>query len=192
MGHTPIIVLVPLSVQNIEEEVERILAPYSLDIEVEPYKVYFEKDEIEHMARVYKIESLEELVQYIEDWSGYSSGGIDEEGLYGVTTENPEGSWDYWQIGGRWDGCLKGENVLPLADLLTLSKQDLKIIPFAVIEPNGEWHSTEATVSPEMLLSPETNNEQIRDADYREFIAVTQELFQKHQDCLAVFCDLHA
>src|SRR5258708_6027803 len=68
------------------------------------------------------------------------------EGEYGTTTRNPRRKWDWWRIGGRWDGIVRNNpqrsdngfnfssaheelknNVLPVKEL------DHKLTPFAVV-----------------------------------------------------------
>jgi hypothetical protein len=71
------------------------------------------------------------------------------------TTSNWRAKWDWWRIGGRWDGEIKGEerysedngfnfnsqhenpesNTAPTDFLL-----EKQIIPFAIVTPDGEWH----------------------------------------------------
>lgn len=46
---------------------------------------------------------LAQLVPHLPDWCG-ATGGVDATGLYVVTTSNPAGHWDWYEIGGRWDG----------------------------------------------------------------------------------------
>lgn len=79
-----------------------------------------------------------------------------------TTTYNPNSKWDWWRIGGRWDGVIKGLDVAEerrdderdinlaplneqpennrarLGDLL--SGDELLFTPFAVLTPDGAWH----------------------------------------------------
>lgn len=72
------------------------------------------------------------------------------------TTSNYFAKWDWWRIGGRWDGEITGEQIkdeedkgfnfgikhesaernITTTDFL-LEKQ---IIPFAIVTPDGKWH----------------------------------------------------
>lgn len=53
------------------------------------------------------------------------------------TTYNPLSKWDWWTIGGRWNGSLTedGRNVFPLTDL----KHGWSV--FAILDPKGGWHA---------------------------------------------------
>jgi hypothetical protein len=59
-----------------------------------------------------------------------SCGGI---GLY-KSTYNPNSKWDWYAVGGRWDGSLHkdGKNIFPTRELLQN--------PFAILTPDGKWH----------------------------------------------------
>lgn len=68
-------------------------------------------------------------------------------------TYNPESKWDWYRVGGRWDGYLTGEskrsdggynfhghdglngNVAPVSYVLAEKK-----VPWAILTPDGEWH----------------------------------------------------
>lgn len=69
------------------------------------------------------------------------------------STSNPKRKWDYWRIGGRWDGAIQGKpresdrgfnwgdehesltyNLASAADLIEQEP------PFAIVTPDGEWH----------------------------------------------------
>ena len=61
-----------------------------------------------------------------------------------LSTYNPDSKWDWWVIGGRWDGWLldhetSGEqvaaNMTTTEDALARGK-----IPHAIITPDGAWH----------------------------------------------------
>jgi hypothetical protein len=50
--------------------------------------------------------------EFIEDWGGYEKN---ENGKYGYW-ENPNAKWDWYQIGGRWNGFFKLKEKLKLND----------------------------------------------------------------------------
>jgi len=61
---------------------------------------------------------------------------------YTLSTANPDGHWQRWHIGGRWNGQLSGHR-LPnragvLADNLAASHAQLAL-PSAVLTEQGEW-----------------------------------------------------
>jgi len=128
---------------EIDTQVSEALAPFDESLEVEPYKVYLEDAEIERMARHYGIEknNRQALIEKIDDWRG-RPGGMDDVGLFCVTNVNPHGRWDWYEIGGRWNGEFRGRNVVTVKTLLKRanSKSDL---PYYVLAPDGEWHEVE-------------------------------------------------
>jgi hypothetical protein len=89
----------------IGDNIEGKLAPYSEQLEVEPYKRYINKEERKRMAEYYgvDVEDAEALIAKMPSWSG-CEGSVDENGLYYLTTHNPKSKWDWHQIGGRWAG----------------------------------------------------------------------------------------
>ncbi len=68
------------------------------------------------------------LARLMPHWRG-QPGGVDNRGLYSVSTFNPQGHWDWYEIGGRWDGILANNVVEPQA---LLARPDLSAILPAV------------------------------------------------------------
>jgi hypothetical protein len=84
----------------------------------------------------------------------------DCEGTGLVKTEyNPDSKWDWWVIGGRWNGEIRAErrsskdgfnfedefhtleeNVTSVEDYLSQIEKKNTDVPFAIVTPNGEWH----------------------------------------------------
>ena len=104
MSHFFTAVIVPgnTPVESIEATVSRLLAPYDENRAVDPYKTYLPQEEIEAMATTFQISShnLAELASNLPEWSG-DTGGVDEQGLYTMSTSNHQARWDWWVIGGR-------------------------------------------------------------------------------------------
>jgi len=133
-------------VGDIESQAALTLEPFSESLEVEPHKVYLEDVEIKRMAAYYKLKenNFAALMEKMQDWRG-SEGGIDEVGLFSRTTANPEGKWDWYEIGGRWKGSFRGRNVIKASTLL--KSPDLeKHPPFSLVSPEGEWLEVERLV----------------------------------------------
>lgn len=80
-------------------EATELLSRYDLNKEVLAYKRYISEDERKDMARYYSIEMAdsESLAKKVNDWNE-GEGGVDEKGLYQLTTNNPEGRFDSWEI----------------------------------------------------------------------------------------------
>ena len=92
-----------------ENAVARSLEPFDDAFETEPYRDYLDSSDISYMAEHYGIPAtdLHALAAKMEDWRG-STGGVDPRGLYAITTYNPDGKWDWYEIGGRWNGSIPG------------------------------------------------------------------------------------
>lgn len=73
------------------------------------------KDYVDGYAQYQKecIEAGEEVLSLIDhwaqDWHGAEIHPTDESQGFGYFT-NPNGKWDYWEIGGRWSGFFKVKN----------------------------------------------------------------------------------
>ena len=117
------------------------------------------------------------------------------EGKYGTTTRNPKSKWDWWRIGGRWDGAVRNNrrysqegynfssaheelknNVLPAKEL------DHKLIVHAVVTPDGQWHE-----KGHMGWFAVVRDEKENDTWDEEVI----QLIRSHQDCMIVGLDCH-
>jgi hypothetical protein len=122
----------------IGEDVEAQLAPYDEEIQVDPYKEYWDSETIRQWERIlskadagrtdhpsYSVEDgtmlppLPEDEQYSLDQIAatynkrYASDinrdensrvHIDDGGIYEWSTYNPKSKWDWYQVGGRWNG----------------------------------------------------------------------------------------
>ena len=107
MTHFVVMVRYEGELGDLDNILEMMLAPYDENMEVNPYKKWPNEETIERMADHYKVDpmNLEKLATYMNDWSG-SDGGVENGRLYYITTYNPESTWDWWVVGGRWSGLL--------------------------------------------------------------------------------------
>jgi hypothetical protein len=198
MSHFFTVVIVPGATppDQIEETVTRLLAPYDEKLAVVPYKVYLDQENIEHMASHYKTsaDDLAALARHMRNWCG-NEGGVDERGLYRLSTYNPQSKWDWWVIGGRWNGKVRSaprndetgfnfgseyhqlpENMLPVKELQT------PLSCFALVTPDGVWHE-----QGEMGMFGMVANEKEEEVWQRE----VAEILQKHQSDILVGVDCH-
>lgn len=80
----------------------------------------------------------DECYEYMKAW--YENDMVDKNGNL-LSTYNPNSKWDWYEIGGRWDGELinrEGKNTnIDYANQIDWDKTG---VPFAFIEPNGVWH----------------------------------------------------
>ena len=95
------------------------------------------------------------------------------------STYNPKSQWDWYQVGGRWDGAIKG-NSKPVKALL--AGKDRGFIPFAIVTPDGEWHE-----KGEMGWWGLVSNEKNSSKWDKEAIAI----LGKNKTCVAVGVDCH-
>ena len=120
--------------------VEAALAPFDESLKVDQFRLYMDHSEITMMAKHYGTcpAKLHELPAHMHDWRG-AEGGLDRHGLYWLSNSNPDGRWDWYEIGGRWDCQIHSHgNVVPAHRLLR-SKSLKKCVPYQVLSPDGEW-----------------------------------------------------
>jgi len=196
MSHFFTVVLVEpeLEKDEIEERVSELLAPYDENLQINPYRVYLDPEDIKNMAEHYKLDPNNSagIIKKIKDWSG-DRGGIDDKGLYRISTYNPKSKWDWWRIGGRWNGEIKGayrgskdgfnfddefetleENICPISEL----PENLEI--FAIVTPDGFWHE-----KGHMGWFGCTSN---INKDWKKIV---KDLLKKYSNYIAIGCDLH-
>lgn len=132
-------VMIP-NTDNIEGKVARALYPFDESLVVNEYVDYLESWRIEQMAQHFGIDrrNLAALAERMNEWAG-CSGGVDEHGLYRIAHENPQRKWDWYEIGGRWDGHFRGN--VAIAD--ELAKRLPKQSPCALVTRGGEWLQSE-------------------------------------------------
>ena len=101
MSHFAVLVL-----HEEDQSIEDLLAPYSENLEVEPYVKYTRIQAINKMREdcpsLYKDKSEDEVFQDACDWFGCM---LDNDNNL-LSTYNPDSKWDYWQVGGRFSGML--------------------------------------------------------------------------------------
>lgn len=91
---------------NVYEYVEEKMAPFYEELEVPEYKVYYSEKEIKSAQKWYAEKGFNDgddpndIVPF--SWDN-STTYVDEKGAYKLSTWNPQGHWDWWVIGGRWD-----------------------------------------------------------------------------------------
>ena len=117
------------------------LAPFDEALAVPPYREYLQPFEIQRMASHYKLDQpdLNALADRMKDWTN-RPGGVDQRGLYFTTTNNPEGRWDWYEIGGRWDRFRKRASGNVISTRALRKSPDLQdILPYYVLTPDGTW-----------------------------------------------------
>ena len=166
MTHFTVGIIVPNhELTNIESFIADQMAPYDENEEVEPYVSYSieeaQADLIRDIARFERIiqrqdtdynlekcrEHLDKLRvatpeekyrEYIEYHKHFDDDGDP------ISTYNPESKWDWYVIGGRWDGWINARETSgeAISDNLATTEEVLERgwIPHAIITPDGQWH----------------------------------------------------
>lgn len=103
-----------------DQSIEKLLAPYDENIEVAPYVIMTRQEAIDH-ARKYH--NLGKNPTDEDCWKSTAEGyhnKTDKDGNI-CCTYNPRSRWDWWTIGGRFDGSLivngKPENTGKIRDI---------------------------------------------------------------------------
>jgi len=205
----------------IEGIVEEMMAPYYEEKEVEPYLVEYTGDVagLREWAAKYKgfpDASLEQLADYLEEYDGLEDGFVNEGKLFGYSTTNPDGKWDWYSIGGRWNGVLldkprSSEDGFNFDDeyrtlgenMLRVKWMDIeKSYCASILTPDGEWHdghwdwygvepwhsyAMAERDSPELALWR-------AELDRREALwdEEAKQILRDHLDCIAVGVDFHS
>lgn len=104
MSHYPLLALLKEG-----QELERLLAPYSMEIEVKPYIITTKDEFIARTKKVFRRDypEISELPddQFIETMKKWDYT-FDESGNE-LSTVNPKGFWGYWTVGGHYTNMLK-------------------------------------------------------------------------------------
>lgn len=245
MSHFFVGVIVPPDTQDIEDEVEQLMEPYSENREVEPYErpCYC----VGSLAKKEAREQAEQEVGSIEKFRATFLGGNDQawrlhikpyldvenralvahplkdkpdsgcEDCDGTginkVTYNPDSKWDWYVIGGRWDGEIQGKprddgqggfnfgdehhqpqhNVTRVADLIKA-----KSIPDAVIK---ELTRGDDTFSCHSLVTPDGEWHEkgemgwlgvsVDNKDRDTWLDEIQKILKEYADCLIVGVDCH-
>lgn len=166
MTHFNVAIIVPPGKQEfIEGFVALQMAPYDEDIKVDPYVCYsleeaaaeIENDRkrleriIERNEPDYDLDRCRQLLKELGVTTPEAKyrDRIKHHELFNdrrepLSTYNPKSKWDWYVIGGRWDGWIndreeKGERI---DDNMATTEQVIACgkIPHAIITPDGEWH----------------------------------------------------
>lgn len=138
---------------NINSLVAKAMRPFDEEVKVSLYKLHLSANNVAAMARHYELPDTDHaaLLKRMPDWMG-CTGGKDRLGLYALSSHNPDGKWDWYEIGGRYNGRIRGNqrprpfqrtsdvetNTIVASELLC-SNDFSERLPFAVVTPHSEW-----------------------------------------------------
>ncbi len=141
-----------------EQDIDELMAPYSEELEVKPYieetkdecyKKYLQaRRDVRNKSDSFFAKKQEKETDIIgmsferfKKWY-WGEGRIwDKEGNL-LTTYNPNSRWNYYIIGGSWENLLPRKRGTRCNSCLITEvnwKKPIKI--FAVVTPDGKWHS---------------------------------------------------
>jgi hypothetical protein len=171
-----------------EMSVARALEPFDEGLHVTPYRDYLDPSDIDRMAGHYGIPptDLPALAGKMEDWRG-CQGHVDARGLYALTTYNPDGKWDWYEIGGRWNRYIPGsrDNVIS-ARTLHRSRHLRTCLPYFLLRPDSRWLEQEDSLP---FGSPMTAAHR-RAA--RRWLAEVRRVLAEYIDRKVVCVDIHS
>jgi hypothetical protein len=108
---------------GVEAQVKKLMAPYSNARRVELHKAYLDETDLEVLRRMWPgTDNDEQIVEAIKSYVG-KPGAKDMEGFYYWTQANPKGRWDWWQIGGEWNGAVRANRPKMLDKAATAAKE---------------------------------------------------------------------
>ncbi|SRR6266851_8556022 len=177
MTHFPVGIIIPPGTQraDIEGFLADQMAPYNENIEVEPYVCYsLDEAKADIEAEIRRFEqilgrndqdhNLEKCRKHLDQLRTTTPEGkyaeyvryhesFNDQGEP-ISTYNADSKWDWYRIGGRWDGWITGNEQSSdggfnfgthhetVANNMATTKQaiDRGIIPHAIITPDGQWH----------------------------------------------------
>jgi hypothetical protein len=162
------------------------MEPLDENLEVSAWRKYYDHDEIKRMAAHFKIDpaDLNALAKRMPDWEGHP-GGVDRSGLYALPTYNPDGRWDWYEIGGRWDGYIPHakRNVIK-AKTLAQATYLGKCLPYFLLTPGGEWIEHERYY----LAAKGVEKEAMKD---RAWESKVRDILNEWRDEYVVCVDIH-
>jgi hypothetical protein len=114
----------PKSAEHVQEMIAEMIAPYDENERVEPYKSYItplpeghatmDRRELPWPWGYLRDEASDldltdsaAVVAWINSKWADEQHGLDETGIYTMSTYNPQSKWDWWSVGGRWTGFYK-------------------------------------------------------------------------------------
>lgn len=175
MTHFTVGIIVPKDVPDVESFIADQMEPYYEHTDAEPYVCYsveraaadLQRD-IERLERItdrgdpdYNLAKCRDILKELrgttaeEKYRDYLRfhEKFNEQGQP-ISTYNPDSKWDWYRIGGRWDGWITGNEQHSnqghnfdachetVANNIATTKRALKrnVIPHAIITPDGQWH----------------------------------------------------
>lgn len=125
------------SVEKAAAEIERDIVRLERIIERNDPEYNAEKcrELLAKLRRTMPEERYREYTQYHEHFNARGEP---------ISTYNPDSKWDWYVIGGRWDGWINGKDTSGerVDDNTATTEQAIErnAIPHAIVTPDGRWH----------------------------------------------------
>ena len=130
-----------------KNEIDALVDAYCEHNEVDPYFKPIVGEDLESMALYYIKKEAEKgsgvvvdqayLLSVMEDWNGCE--GIVRDGVLGsMSTYNPLSTWDWFEVGGRWNGEVPNNNCLASE----IPKYFENYIPSVIVTKENGWKSS--------------------------------------------------
>lgn len=137
--HFPVLVLIPRDTTDVWETVGRMLLPYFIEYgETAPRKEYVSAKAVENLAVRYHVRPTDvdkiaakwkkDVQKSLKRHGLEFECGMDEQGLFHITTTNPQGKYDYWTIHDEEQ------------DVWPVSVMPDRLAPEGIVTPTGVWH----------------------------------------------------
>ncbi len=142
------------------DKVDEQLLPFSVHTEFESYEVFLSEEDVRSMAGHYGVPAsdLAVLATKMQDWQ--SAEGFVRDGRLGcISTRNPKGRHDWYEVGGQWADALKLRQPRPVrrffglipagstlrattATKIEIDQEALLADPPAALLFRGEWFAS--------------------------------------------------
>lgn len=108
MSHYSVGIIVPKNIkeEHLEAYIDKTLEPFNENLEVEPYIALTKFELMKRYQDYIKNADEKNALSFDEFSDDYCGHGNDEEGN-ALSTYNPNSKWDWYVIGGRWDGSIR-------------------------------------------------------------------------------------
>jgi len=155
--HYGLIVFLENDSGDITQKLVSAMAPFSRHLEVEPYRVYIDLRDIPELYTP-------------DEWHGVNVME-DAQGCYYITTKNPNGKWDWWDL---W------KNAMP-RNPCRVAQIPSNLIPWSFLDKDSVWHMCD-------VRGAEYDYSKMEVSEWREKWEAAK---LDHADCIAVLVDYH-
>lgn len=112
MTHFTVLVKYEGDISEAEDRIEQMLAPYDENTDVERYKKRIPAKEIKDACKYFNIPNTNNARPTFKQLKEYFGDEVDKDakGFFRWSTYNKKSKWDWYQVGGRWQGMLTLKN----------------------------------------------------------------------------------